>query len=73
MRTILLQPEVSGAEQAVIELSPGREVTFGRGTAGVPVDFPIDHPGISRQAGIAAPSRPGSPGTLDSSGIRTHR
>ncbi len=52
MRTILLQTEVSDAEQVVIELSPGREITFGRGSADAPVDFPLDHPGISRRAGI---------------------
>ncbi|MFB9677521.1 winged helix-turn-helix domain-containing protein [Streptosporangium vulgare] len=52
MRTILLQAEGSGAEPAVIELSPGREITFGRGAASAPVDFLLDHPGVSRRAGI---------------------
>ncbi|MEU8205918.1 hypothetical protein [Streptosporangium sp. NPDC049046] len=52
MRTILLQAEGSGAEPAVIELSPGHEIVFGRGTASVPVDFPLDHPEISRRAGV---------------------
>ena len=51
MRTILLQAEVSGSGPDVIELPPGHEVTFGRGTASAPVDFPLDHPGVSRRAG----------------------
>ncbi|MGC5015901.1 hypothetical protein ACLQ2R_34495 [Streptosporangium sp. DT93] len=52
MRTILLQAEGVAAEPAVVELSPGREVVFGRGTASVPVDFLLDHPEVSRRAGI---------------------
>ncbi|MFC7644198.1 hypothetical protein ACFQX6_28370 [Streptosporangium lutulentum] len=52
MRTILLQAETPGAGPAVVELSPGREVTFGRGAENAPVDFPLDHPGVSRRAGV---------------------
>jgi hypothetical protein len=52
MRTILLQAEAPDDGAVVIELPPGREVTFGRGTESAPVDFPLDHPGISRRAGI---------------------
>ncbi|GAA4204996.1 FHA domain-containing protein [Streptosporangium oxazolinicum] len=52
MRTILLQADGSGTGPAVIELSPGQEITFGRGTASAPVDFLLNHPGISRRAGI---------------------
>lgn len=52
MQTVLLQAEVPSSGPAVIELSPGREATFGRGTVNAPVDFPLDHPGVSRRAGI---------------------
>jgi hypothetical protein len=52
MRTVLLQAEVASSGPAVVELSPGREATFGRGAANAPVDFLMDHPGVSRRAGI---------------------
>ncbi|MFC0553837.1 FHA domain-containing protein [Planotetraspora thailandica] len=52
MRTILLQAEGVGPEPAVLELSPGQEATFGRSSASAPVDLVLDHPGVSRRAGV---------------------
>lgn len=57
MRTVLLQRETAGPETSslqpfTLELSPGREATFGRGAQAAPVDFPLAHPEVSRHAGV---------------------
>jgi hypothetical protein len=52
VNTIIVRlPESPDQDQRLLELAPGQEATFGRGTEDRLVDIPLADPGVSRLAG----------------------